>query len=393
MTHVHFPYQYPRLPVDASHERFVVDHNRCILCTRCVRVCDEIEGAHTWDVMARGVECRVITDLAQPWGESRKLHRLRQVRAGVPHGRAVREGKIGRRNVQTPPVPAVSDADAGGTPMTAPTKVRLATVWLDGCSGCHMSLLDIDERLIDLAQLVDVVWGPLVDAKEFPENVDVTLVEGAVSSEEDLHRIRLVRARTKILVSLGDCAVTGNVPAMRNQFGADAVLKRAYLENATLDAQIPRAGHSRAAGRRAPGPRSGAGGRLRARLPALGRPDLLGAQRPAGRAGCRTRPRNSDKLCHGKPSSSIRSPASRATPRSRIHLDEQGHVEEAYFHVTQFRGFEKFCEGRPFYEMPSLMARICGICPVSHLIASAKACDAILAVRIPEQRGPPAHAC
>jgi len=67
-----------------------------------------------------------------------------------------------------------------------------------------------------------------------------------------------------------------------------------------------------------------------------------------------------------------------------IHLDEEGHVEEAYFHVTQFRGFEKFCEGRPFYEMPSLMARICGICPVSHLIASAKACDAILAVRIPE---------
>ncbi len=70
MTHVHFPYQYPRLPVDASHERFVIDHNRCILCTRCVRVCDEIEGAHTWDVIARGVECRVITDLNQPWGSS-----------------------------------------------------------------------------------------------------------------------------------------------------------------------------------------------------------------------------------------------------------------------------------------------------------------------------------
>jgi len=67
-----------------------------------------------------------------------------------------------------------------------------------------------------------------------------------------------------------------------------------------------------------------------------------------------------------------------------IHLDEQGRVEEAFFHVTQFRGFEKFCEGRPFTEMPSLMARICGICPVSHLIASSKACDAIMAVRIPE---------
>ena len=120
------------------------------------------------------------------------------------------------------------------------TKVRLATVWLDGCSGCHMSLLDTDERLIALAQHVSVVWGPLVDAKEFPENVDVTLVEGAISSEEDLHRIRLVRSRTKILVTLGDCAITGNVSAMRNNFGANAVLKRAYLENATLDAQIPR---------------------------------------------------------------------------------------------------------------------------------------------------------
>jgi NAD-reducing hydrogenase small subunit len=120
------------------------------------------------------------------------------------------------------------------------TKVRLATVWLDGCSGCHMSLLDTDELLLALAQRVSVVWGPLVDTKEFPENVDVTLVEGAISSEEDLHRIRLVRSRTRILVTLGDCAITGNVSAMRNNFGANAVLKRAYLENATLDAQVPR---------------------------------------------------------------------------------------------------------------------------------------------------------
>ncbi len=66
-----------------------------------------------------------------------------------------------------------------------------------------------------------------------------------------------------------------------------------------------------------------------------------------------------------------------------VQVDEAGKVEGAHFHVTQVRGFEKFCEGRPFTEMPSLMARICGICPVSHLIASSKACDALLAVRIP----------
>ncbi|MGB9198988.1 MAG: bidirectional hydrogenase complex protein HoxU [Terriglobales bacterium] len=70
ITHVHFRYRYPNLDVDASHDRFSVDHNRCILCTRCVRVCEEIEGAHTWDVMGRGINSLVITDLAEPWGSS-----------------------------------------------------------------------------------------------------------------------------------------------------------------------------------------------------------------------------------------------------------------------------------------------------------------------------------
>jgi NAD-reducing hydrogenase small subunit len=106
--------------------------------------------------------------------------------------------------------------------------VKLATVWLDGCSGCHMSMLDTDERLIELAGQIEVVWGPYVDAKEFPPDVDVTLVEGAISSVEDLHKIQMVRERTKLLVSLGDCAVTGNVPAMRNHFGARAVLQTGY---------------------------------------------------------------------------------------------------------------------------------------------------------------------
>ena len=84
-------------------------------------------------------------------------------------------------------------------------------------------------------------------------------------------------------------------------------------------------------------------------------------------------------------SSIVIDPVTRIEGHSKItlHLNEDGRVEEARFHVTQFRGFEKLCDGRPFYEMPSLMARICGICPVSHLIASAKACDSLLAVKIP----------
>lgn len=120
------------------------------------------------------------------------------------------------------------------------SKARVATVWLDGCSGCHMSILDMDERLIELADRMELVYSPLVDAKEYPDNVDVVLVEGAVSSEDDLERIRTVRKRTRILVSLGDCAVTANVPSLRNRFPVDAVEHRAYIENAELNQQVPR---------------------------------------------------------------------------------------------------------------------------------------------------------
>jgi NAD-reducing hydrogenase small subunit len=121
----------------------------------------------------------------------------------------------------------------------AMNKVKLATVWLEGCSGCHMSFLDMDQRLIDLADRIDLVYSPLVDTKEFPPGVDVTLVEGAVATDEDEHKIRRIRARTKLLVSLGDCAVTGNVPSMRNPFGLDDVYDRAYRENVDLQPVRP----------------------------------------------------------------------------------------------------------------------------------------------------------
>ena len=117
-------------------------------------------------------------------------------------------------------------------------KPRLATVWLGGCSGCHMSFLDLDERLIDLAGRVELCASPLTDYKEFPET-DITLVEGAIANEEHLEQIRTVRRRTKILVSLGDCAVTGNVTALRNLFKLEDVLDRAYRETATVVIGIP----------------------------------------------------------------------------------------------------------------------------------------------------------
>jgi NAD-reducing hydrogenase small subunit len=93
-----------------------------------------------------------------------------------------------------------------------------------------MSFLDLDERLIDLADLADLCYSPIMDVKKFPENVDITLVEGAVANEDHLRDIRLIRQRTRILIAFGDCAVTGNVTAMRNFFSVEDVLTRAYRE-------------------------------------------------------------------------------------------------------------------------------------------------------------------
>ena len=118
-------------------------------------------------------------------------------------------------------------------------KPRIGTCWLDGCSGCHMSLLDIDEAIIGVLRKADIVFGPLVDAQEWPEGVDVAVVEGAISSQDDLKLVQTVRARSKVLVALGDCAVTGNVPSMRNGIPTRKLLERIYVEGATEHPGVP----------------------------------------------------------------------------------------------------------------------------------------------------------
>jgi NAD-reducing hydrogenase small subunit len=122
-------------------------------------------------------------------------------------------------------------------------KLRFATVWLAGCSGCHMSFLDLDEWLIELAERVDVVFSPVAsDIKTYPQDVDVCLVEGGVANDDNRELILQVRARTRLLVSFGDCAITANVPGMRNRLdGAEPVLRRGYLELADGSGQLPHA--------------------------------------------------------------------------------------------------------------------------------------------------------
>jgi NAD-reducing hydrogenase small subunit len=119
-------------------------------------------------------------------------------------------------------------------------KPRVATIWLGGCSGCHMSFLDLDERLIELADKIQLVYSPIADIKEFPHDVDVTLVEGAIANVDHEELAHIIRRNSRFVVAFGDCAVTGNVTAMRNALNVDEVLHRSYVELSDISPRIPR---------------------------------------------------------------------------------------------------------------------------------------------------------
>ena len=120
-------------------------------------------------------------------------------------------------------------------------KIKIATDWLGGCAGCHMSLLDIDDRILDLMEQVEFTSSPVTDLKHPPkEGVTVGILEGAICNSHNVEVAKQMRERCQILIAMGDCATFGGVPAMRNLCGTQAALKRAYLETeSTTDGVIP----------------------------------------------------------------------------------------------------------------------------------------------------------
>ncbi|HEX9080092.1 MAG TPA: hypothetical protein VF795_10915 [Desulfuromonadaceae bacterium] len=111
-------------------------------------------------------------------------------------------------------------------------RIRLATAWLSGCSGCHMGLLNLHAGLLELLERCDLVYSPLADAKEYPHGVDICLVEGAVGNADNRELAAAIRERTTFVASLGDCAVNGNVTALRNPRGAGGTLDSVYPTSA-----------------------------------------------------------------------------------------------------------------------------------------------------------------
>ncbi len=118
------------------------------------------------------------------------------------------------------------------------SKPKVATDWMAGCAGCHMSLLDMDERILQVLELADLRSSPITDLKEADESgVDVEILEGGINNTSNEHQAKLMRSRCKYLVALGDCAVFGGVPAMRNFFTIEETLRRAYIETESTDSE------------------------------------------------------------------------------------------------------------------------------------------------------------
>jgi len=108
-------------------------------------------------------------------------------------------------------------------------KAKLATVWLEACAGCHMSFLDIDEKIVGLLEKVDIMYSPVVDFKEIPK-VDVGVISGALGNDEEVHLAKKMREQCDILVAWGDCAVFGGINTMRNFMSTKEVLEKAYID-------------------------------------------------------------------------------------------------------------------------------------------------------------------
>lgn len=111
-------------------------------------------------------------------------------------------------------------------------KPKVATVWLESCAGCHMSFLDIDERIVDLLSKVELTASPITDIKDIPE-VTLGIIDGGIGNDEELHIAHELRKKCKILMVMGDCAVFGGINAMRNFITPENLLKGAYADGAT----------------------------------------------------------------------------------------------------------------------------------------------------------------
>lgn len=239
IRYTRFPHMFVDRIVDARPERIVVNQNRCIKCKRCIEEIVTNDGKKVFNFTNRGNQTIVSVD----YKEEAKLSDAQAEYAMhiCPTGSILVKGKsfgkpFGERQFdfakdqQNIPLNDIKKH----TPKQK-KKFRVATASLAGCFGCHMSMLDIDLGILDLVEVVEFNKSPLTDIKKFGERCDIGLIEGGCCNTDNIEVLREFRKHCDILVSVGECAIWGGVPAIRNTFPLEECLKEAYINSITSE--------------------------------------------------------------------------------------------------------------------------------------------------------------
>lgn len=235
-----FPHLFLDRPIDYRPKRIVVDHNRCILCRRCV---EEVKAEGQYPVFSfidRGSRTMVQVDYDQEAklsdNEAVNAMHLCPVGAILVRGKSRPRPRGERKYDLQDAHTAVTQEPVAMPAIQGKNKKVIATTSLAGCFGCHMSLLDIDEELVDVLEVVEISKSPLTDFKKFTKRCDVGLIEGGCCNDENVEVLRAFRANCDILVAIGECAIWGGLPAMRNLVSLEECLNEAY-GHATSDVE------------------------------------------------------------------------------------------------------------------------------------------------------------
>jgi len=238
LTVTRYPHVFNNKPVDFAPKRMIMESNRCILCKRCVEEIKTSDGKSVFAFSGRGVHTNIHIDYEQEakLTEAEALHAMEICPVGAILIKGVANEKpFGERkydflgkHVQ----PVVKDKKIK---LKEGEKFVVATTSLAGCFGCHMSLLDIDTDLLDMLEIVEFNKSPLTDIKTFSKQCHVGLIEGGCANNENVHVLREFRKKCDILISFGECAIMGGIPAMRNFVPLQECLEEAYLNGATSE--------------------------------------------------------------------------------------------------------------------------------------------------------------
>jgi [NiFe] hydrogenase diaphorase moiety small subunit len=231
LTQSRFPHVFKNRLIDFNPKRMIMEHNRCIKCLRCVKEVFTDDGKAVFSFRYRGNETRVGID----YHEEARLSNQQAIDAMnlCPTGAIMVRGEgrarpFGARRFD---MQSMQPKDPVADPkLSLPEeKKTIATISLAGCFGCHMSLLDIDLKLMDLVEIVELNKSPLNDIKEFTKQCDIGLIEGGCCNAENVEVLREFRRKCDVLVAFGECAIWGGLPAMRNTIPLSECLEEAYL--------------------------------------------------------------------------------------------------------------------------------------------------------------------